>query len=234
MAYFRRRRSMLVSTDELSSLYVRRRTYEALSMLFADCEQPPHQLVATAAAAPCAWVGHSHLESAELKETAAAARVTWIAPADEAGVERERHRLFCEPGLDEGAAPVPTCESTYRSRPPHADRLAIESLYDAAGYSHRPVLGARTCCAGHISTELGFMAHALQQQMTGVRAATTHADEFLAQHLSAWAGLFAGKIHCQSENEVLRFSARALELFIEAEMALLCRRNPGALASVPG
>lgn len=218
------------SQEDTGALDVRRRTYDALGALFADTPEHPQQMVAAAASAPCAWVGQSHLPCSELQDAAAVAQSHLSAPTGLTELKREHRRLFGEPDADAGAALVPTCESVYRSGSAHADRLALESLYDTAGYSHRPAVTARPLCPGHISTELAFMAHCLERQMGGTRDSANHADEFLVQHLSKWADVFTGAVQSSTANEVMRFSAHALALFIEAEVALVRRRNPGVMA----
>lgn len=229
MKFFRESK-VRVSSDQMRALDARCRTYRALSRLLADAPESPQELVMVAASAPCAWVGKSFLESAELGVAAFAARATCGEPTiTRVELQKERRRLYGDPKAGAADALVPTCESTYRDRPPHADQETIEAAYAEIGYSYRPEVAGRPCCAGHISTELAFMAFALEQQMDGVRKAKDAADEFFTRHVAVWATGFAETLRRHAQNDVLSFSAYALELFVQSEMALVNRPNSARL-----
>lgn len=220
MGFFKRA-SMMPDAQVAS---VRAETYEALAELMDSSSTPTAQAIGVVGAAPCGWVGSTPLRSPDLAE---AAGLACDALAHDSGVDtllEERRALF---GGDGQAQPrVPTCESVYLSRDAHADRIQLEALYAEAGYYVTPGAHEKGTCAGHIATQLSFMAHVLRREAERGRAARAGlADSFCAQHLAQWADAFAHQVLEHAEHDTLRFSATALQSFIDCERALLKKRG---------
>lgn len=93
---------------------------------------------------------------------------------------------------------------------------AIVSEYRAAGFWTHDVR-PRPLCPGHISNQLGFMAHCLLLVDIGVPALQVTADRFFATHLEPWAMVFGASLASTADHPVLRFAGLALEQFMLCE-----------------
>ncbi len=93
---------------------------------------------------------------------------------------------------------------------------AITSEYRAAGYWTHDVR-PQSLCPGHISNQLGFMAHCLLLVDIGVPALQDTADRFFARHLEPWAMVFGTALASTADHPVLRFAGLVLEQFMLCE-----------------
>lgn len=222
-----RRNQPLVLIGPTQSLRRRSRAYGALAALFRWPSDPVCVLIDNAVTAPCNWAGTTLVEPPELREAVARARSTCSKDVNARSLRTEQVRLFGRMDFWALTDVISPCESTYVSSGAHADREELEGIYRELGFSASEASKGQPCCAGHIATELAFMAHALDLHASGNVRAGQIADAFLRNHLSRWGLLFAAALQDLSEHDVMRFAALALEEFLRSEVTRADTENSG-------
>lgn len=120
-------------------------------------------------------------------------------------------------------------EASHCPGDPRPRAEAIMHEYRAAGYWTHDVQ-PKPLCPGHISNELGFMAHCLLLVDIGVPALQETADRFFAEHLEPWAMVFGATLASTADHPVLRFAGLTLEQFMLCETQ---RVNARRVAATP-
>lgn len=137
-----------------------------------------------------------------------------------AAFEAERERLYgLRAGFDPFVNVLSPDEVTYRSGDVQEHVASLESAYAHAAYD---VPGARGGARppGHISAELGYMAHCLRAAAAGDPRALARAREFFIAHVAEWAMLFAVVVGQQAREPVMRYAGLALDKFLTCEGSL--------------
>ncbi len=190
--------------------------YEALAGLFRfpECIPVDSIEVLLRGCAECPYRGSEHLHALTEAGDLARAWATNVrcggslaaAHARLFGAADDRHLVGC----------VFATETSYRPEDPNALVDEIVAEYRAVGYWGQDV-EPRPLCPGHISNELGFVAHCLLLGDLGVAPARDAAERFFATHLEPWAMLFGATVASSADHPVLRFAGLALEQFMVCE-----------------
>ncbi|MRS12745.1 MAG: hypothetical protein EG823_06705 [Actinobacteria bacterium] len=141
-------------------------------------------------------------------------------------LEAERERLYgLQSGFDPFAHVLSPDEVTYVSGDVREHTAALERAYQGAFFSI-PRTSAGTYPPGHITIELGFMAHCLRASAAGDPRAIDRARVFFVEHLAEWAVLFSVVVAQQAREPVMRYAGLSLDKLLACEAALFRRAVP--------
>lgn len=118
-------------------------------------------------------------------------------------------------------------ETTYLSGSIERHLQAIEEAYTEGSFTVPEVGGVRS--AGHIATELSFMAHCLRGAASGDARALHRARSFFIRHLGEWAVLFAVVVGQQAREPVMRYAGLALDKHLTCEGTIFRHNLPELL-----
>lgn len=131
--------------------------------------------------------------------------------------EVERERLYgIESGFDPFSHVLSPEEPTYVSGNVVEQLARIEAAYAEVAFIAPATRDGRHP-AGHISSELDFMAFCLRGAAAGDARALARARDFFTEHLAEWGVLFAVVVGQQAREPVMRYAGLALDKFLTCE-----------------
>lgn len=134
-----------------------------------------------------------------------------------AAFEAERERLYgLESGFDPFTHVLSPEEPTYVSGDVVEQLARIEAAYAEVAFTP-PEVRDGLHPAGHISSELDFMAFCLRGAAAGDARALARAHDFFVAHLAEWGVLFAVVVGQQAREPVMRYAGLALDKFLTCE-----------------
>ncbi|GAB4284511.1 MAG: hypothetical protein Kow0067_06500 [Coriobacteriia bacterium] len=189
--------------------------YEILARFFGGSAHGLGATVAPLLHATRTCQTQPYIDQAAIDVTAVAAADALEDEAGEKAFENTRRSLIGGvDGFDPFLHAVPANECVFVGG--DICTAQVRAHYQAAGYAAPDTLNA---CAGddHIAIELDFMRFLLERVETGRTDAAGCASRFFADHLSAWAVLFAVVVSRGAEHPGLRLAGLVLDKFIACE-----------------
>ncbi|MBN2822519.1 MAG: molecular chaperone TorD family protein [Coriobacteriia bacterium] len=140
----------------------------------------------------------------------------------------ERIQLFGECDYNPLVNVVPPRESTYLGTGDQSRIHIVEQVYARARYTIPGRLKALDC-VDHIAIELDFMAYCLER-IAVEPDASDWAHAFFAEHLAAWAVLFAVATQRRAQHPAMRYAALVLDKFLACEAVTFRHAIPSLCA----
>ncbi len=193
----------------------RRRAYEILARFFGGSARGLGASIGPLLVATSTCHLRPYIDQAAIEATARDSEDALRDAAGEQAFESARRALIGgADGFDPFVHVVPSNECVFLGGDVCTAR--VRAHYQAAGYAAPETL---TECLGddHIAVELDFMRFLLERVTRGEADAAGCASRFFADHLSAWAVLFAVVVSRGAEHPALRLAGLVLDKFVACE-----------------
>jgi len=203
-------------------------TYRELSTLFHGSEDDAPDAVVRVGSSTRSCHQMPYIDEEAIQVLSRKAFLTLLDQDSRRDFAIERVQLFGECDYDPLVNVVPPREATYLDSGDGERIRMVEAAYAQAGY-RLPSRLAHLGCPDHIAVELDFMAHCLER--VSLDAVTSDcAAEFFAQHLSAWAVLFAVATERRASHPAMRYTALILDKFLACESVTFRHSVPSLCA----